>query len=206
MLERPGYVSIYIKTYDFQTGAAALEILRQGQIEFNMALVDLQTPGLTESIHQLPLFQNLPVGLLISPKQRQAVKPESTQQVAGLVQKPLKIGQLYDLLNSILVPISPENAAGSHQILPDTPPAAYPLIILLAEDNVVNQKLALRMLEYLGHRADLASNGLEVLAALENKNYELILMDIQMPQMDDLTASRTIRHAGRKIMAPGSLP
>jgi CheY-like chemotaxis protein len=81
----------------------------------------------------------------------------------------------------------------SNSTLSDQVAAQFPLSILIAEDNLINQKLILRILNKLGYQPDMAQNGLEVLQMIEQVNYDVILMDVQMPKMDGLEATGNIR-------------
>jgi CheY-like chemotaxis protein len=84
------------------------------------------------------------------------------------------------------------DAAGAAHDLDPEHATRHPLRILLVEDNVVNQKLALRLLSLMGYQADIASNGIEAIEAIERQRYDLVLMDVQMPEMDGIDATENI--------------
>jgi CheY-like chemotaxis protein len=147
---------------------------------------------LTREIRQVHPEESLPIILLTSLGRRE-IGAEDLNFAAYLV-KPLKPSALYDALARLFA---------RNVIAPKTDPAKpvmdaelgrkHPLRILLAEDNAVNQKLALRVLEQMGYRADVASNGIEAVESIERQKYDVILMDVQMPEMDGLDATREIR-------------
>jgi len=173
----------------------ALATLQSGRID--VAVLDMLMPGmdgldLAANIHRrLP---GLPIVLASSVSQHDvAADPRwSTSHIGAVVTKPIKASPLHAAVATVLGTTLEDAAEGAASSLDEELASRHPLRILLAEDNVVNQKLAIRLLEKLGYRADIAGNGLEALEALERQTYDLLLSDVQMPEMDGLEATRQI--------------
>jgi GAF domain-containing protein/CheY-like chemotaxis protein/tetratricopeptide (TPR) repeat protein len=173
----------------------ALRWIKGGE-HFDLAILDLQMPEmdgimLTREIRKLPDAESLPIILLTSLGRREIGADDL--KFAAYLTKPLKPSHLYDALAAIFarnfISRRPQPAKA---VMDLDLGKRHPLRILLAEDNAVNQKLALRILERLGYRADIASNGLEAVESIERQTYDVILMDVQMPEMDGLEATRQI--------------
>ena len=169
-----------------------------GDEPLDLAVLDMMMPGpdgldlaalLHERLPDLPLVMASSVG-------RREIEADPRWESAGIgafVTKPIKASPLQAALASVLGVAQEERAGDAMSIAIDPELGArHPLRILLAEDNAVNQTLALRMLEKLGYRADVAGNGIEALEALERQPYDLLLSDVQMPEMDGVEATRQI--------------
>ena len=181
-----------------QSGPEALHCLHQGE-SFDLAILDMQMPDMdglafAKEIHKLSEFQSLPLVMLTSIGRHKISQQEINEHFTAFLNKPIKPSQLFDALLKVFDGQSIKIIQTQSQESPIDRNLAerLPLRILLAEDIGVNQKLALQLLQRMGYRADVAANGLEVIAALKRQSYDVVLMDIQMPEMDGLTAAEHI--------------
>jgi signal transduction histidine kinase/CheY-like chemotaxis protein len=189
-------------------GGQALDLLRNAAERgepFDLAILDLQMPNmdgleLARRIKAESPISSTRLILLTSLGRRGDAKAAQNAGIAAYLTKPIRQSQLYSCLRLVLAN-APSAVSGTAQ-----PPA--PLItrhslsevqaqsrgrILVAEDNPINQKVAVKMIEKLGYRVDIAGNGREAVEALERISYAVVLMDCQMPVMDGLQATTAIR-------------
>jgi two-component system, sensor histidine kinase and response regulator len=165
-----------------------------------LILTDVHMPGmdgfkLVERIRQMPELSTATIMMLTSSESRGDVKRCKDLGVSAYLLKPIRLSELREAIARVVG--AREHRSEIHLLTHDSDKdskgACETLRILLAEDNLVNQRLMTRLLEKRGHRVVVARNGREALTALENDGYDLVLMDIQMPEMNGMEVTARIR-------------
>ncbi|PYS40602.1 MAG: hypothetical protein DMF71_12975 [Acidobacteria bacterium] len=189
------------------SGTAALELLREAAARnqpFDLAVLDLMMPGmdgfeLARAVKSDPKTAGVNLVLLTSFRERGDGAAAREAGIAAYLTKPVRQSQLFDCLANVVGAATAKRRNGprpsqllTKHTLKETKMISNKLL-LLAEDNIVNQKVALRQLQRLGYRADAVANGREAVEALERIPYDLVLMDCQMPEMDGYEATGQIR-------------
>jgi signal transduction histidine kinase/DNA-binding response OmpR family regulator len=175
----------------------AIDRAREAGISFRLVLLDAQMPdmdgfALAAKLRQHPDLPGATIMMLSSADQLGDAARCRELGIQRYLAKPVKQSELLDAILTILGSTSPA-ARSPVTGMSSARPGARPLRILLAEDNVVNQRMAIRLLEKAGHSVVLAGNGKEALQAVEREPFDVILMDVQMPEMGGFEAAAFIR-------------
>ncbi|RPI74013.1 MAG: response regulator, partial [Ignavibacteriales bacterium] len=194
-----------MKSKSTDNPAVGLNWLKNGEV-FDIAILDYNMPmmdGMTLSaeIKKIQTCKDLPIIILTSYDKEYTIADED-KNASSVITKPIKHSQLQELIIQHLKNKDEKKESPRKKPEDYDSKSIYPLEILLAEDNLVNQKVIQRILAKLGYKIDLVVNGKEVISSLRKKNYDLILMDINMPVLNGYETSKIIRKEFSKDTQP----
>jgi signal transduction histidine kinase/DNA-binding response OmpR family regulator/HPt (histidine-containing phosphotransfer) domain-containing protein len=182
-----------------ESGARAMEAINQAEASganFRLAIIDSRMPGIDgfQLAEQIMGNPRRPTAVLMMVTSGDRIQVERSREkgIAACLLKPIKQSEMLSAVVGVLGQIE-AGGAPDEERKPDPQKPAKPLRILIAEDNPINQKVVVRMLERMGHTTVLAINGREALASLAAGPFDLVFMDVQMPEIDGLSATREVR-------------
>jgi two-component system, sensor histidine kinase and response regulator len=190
---------------DGEKALVELSAARMANEPFGLILTDMHMPkmdgfGLVEEINQRPALSTSTIMMLTSGGQRGDAARCEGLGISAYLLKPVRQTELKEAISRVLTPKEHPGAVPmiTRYTLQDDSDPKKSLHILLAEDNAINQKLAIRLLEKRGHHVTVASDGRQALAVLQKRSFDLVLMDVQMPEMDGLEATQQLRESEKK--------
>lgn len=183
-----------MKTYNAATAKEALRIIDSEDNYFDLGIIDMQLPEMTgvelaKAIREIPFKGDIPFVLVSSVGKISNLPPDLFD---AQLTKPVKLAELFDLVLSVIAEARNRKKMEADHNFDKKLSDKLPLNILLAEDNYTNQELVITLMRKMGYNIDAVDNGRKVLDMMENKKYDIILMDVQMPIMNGMEATSAI--------------
>ncbi len=207
-----GWGVLYEEASEADSALAAMEASARGNEPFDLVLTDGEMPGmdgfeLSRRIKDNPLLTDTVIIMLTSMGLREDAARCRELEISAYLVKPIKRSELFDAIRAVLGSAEGETGREAEKVvtrqsMPEEP-ENQTVRILLAEDNAINQKMAVKLLETLGHSVIVAGNGQEAVEIVGQQDFDLVLMDVQMPVMDGIAATRKIRRSNPET---GAIP
>lgn len=202
-----------LRSWDFdpvvrESAAAGLDRLEGSEPDFRLIVLDAMMPHMdgfemAEKVRLIPGYERIPIIMLTSADHPEHIRKARFAGIDKCLIKPVKQSELFDAITRVMGVATVPEATGETA---DEAEACTPMRILLAEDGLVNQRVATDLLSLHGHQVVVARNGREAVERFEAENYDLILMDVHMPEMDGHEATRTIRQREEQARVDRPIP